>query len=1196
MVHIQKLVCKGFKSFGRDSVTIRMNPGFTCIVGPNGSGKSNVIDAVLFVLGQLSAKTLRANVFSDLLYSPPKPDMPPKATTAVVELHFNNKDRKLQVDADKVVVERSLDDGGKSTCRVNGKVVTRTAVLELLGGIGVDPNGYNLVLQGEIAQMVKVSPIDRRKLIEEIAGISAYDEQKERALKKLAESETNLGKVETQLIERRRQLEKLEFEREDALRFTQAKDQIQKIKIDSVAWTVTKGRSRIITINETLAERAEEAGKLVTELEESEKKHEEIEAEIENIDAEIDRITGGDSARISEEYGQASAAVSHVEANLTRAEEELNKFVQEKDELELQFSLVRKQISSAQEGVNEKDVERKTLDDEIQACAKQISRLEESFEIEQSNYYEATQRLQDLNNQLRALDEGVAEVKSAIKSDSKELGMAYEEVQDAEDGLTRTKEEITGLEVDLPSKKKTLEEQEELEVSKKTELEDTEKRQERVDAEAEEAARIVSETRDELIRLQARQDALKDAEEAFLKRRKAISLILGLRDSGEIKGIFGTVAELGRIDPEYSVAMEIAGGNRLSHIVVEDDDVATECISALKRERAGRASFIPLNKIKGKTPGKLPSDGRVLGFAIDLVEFNPKFQKAFEYVFQDTVVTEDFDTAKRVGFSKYRAVSLEGDLVDKSGLVTGGHFQKRGPGLSLQVEDNSPEIAKRLQGLEEILADVREQQDEIRQRRKSLEKEIEKLSKDNYRTHLEINQLDERLQEKSSRTGGLTEKISTAKQTISALETQIGSLRERETELTEHRDTVMALRDDANETLVKSESNKINQDIKDLKEVLEHHKREREQMTSELTGLQVALDERLQPKETELSARLKELEDALPGQQEDVSRLKDDFTEKEKSLDSLKSERDKVEVAVKDKRVKQMKLKEDLRNSRFRHEEIREAQTSNEKSVYRLQTEQSRLETDLVAFTAELSIMADAESELADRARREELTYKQIEKLEDKIKELEREQEAIGAVNLKSLEDYDIEKGKYEEIVEKKTRLENEHKEIIAFMEELEAEKTRKFLVVYNEIADNFSQVFTKLSPGGEAALMLENPEHPLMGGITVRSKPRGKELVTLDAMSGGEKTITGLALIFAIQMHSPASFYVFDEIDAALDDVNAHNVANLISEMARNSQFIVVSLRDTTVRKADLLVGVSNQDGISKIVSVDLEEVADTA
>jgi chromosome segregation protein len=160
-------------------------------------------------------------------------------------------------------------------------------------------------------------------------------------------------------------------------------------------------------------------------------------------------------------------------------------------------------------------------------------------------------------------------------------------------------------------------------------------------------------------------------------------------------------------------------------------------------------------------------------------------------------------------------------------------------------------------------------------------------------------------------------------------------------------------------------------------------------------------------------------------------------------------------------------------------------------------------------------------------------------------------------------------------------------------MEELEAEKTQKFLTVYNEIADNFAKVFAQLSPDGEANLMLENPEHPLMGGITVRSKPRGKELVTLDAMSGGEKTLTGLALIFAIQMYSPASFYIFDEIDAALDNVNAHNVALLISEMSKNSQFVVVSLRDTTVRKADLLVGVSNQDGISRIVSVDLEEVA---
>ncbi len=198
-------MCKGFKSFGRDTVTITLSSGFNCIVGPNGSGKSNVIDALLFVLGQLSAKTLRANVFSELLYSPPKPDMPPKASSALVELHFNNKDRKLEIDADKVVIERQLDESGKSVCRINGKMVTRSSVIEVLGGIGVDPNGYNLVLQGEIAQMVKVNPIERRKLVEEIAGISAYDEQKEKALKKLAESETNLGKVETQLQERRRQ-------------------------------------------------------------------------------------------------------------------------------------------------------------------------------------------------------------------------------------------------------------------------------------------------------------------------------------------------------------------------------------------------------------------------------------------------------------------------------------------------------------------------------------------------------------------------------------------------------------------------------------------------------------------------------------------------------------------------------------------------------------------------------------------------------------------------------------------------------------------------------------------------------------------------------------------------------------------------------------------------------------------------------
>ncbi|MEE9540614.1 MAG: AAA family ATPase, partial [Candidatus Thorarchaeota archaeon] len=308
------------------------------------------------------------------------------------------------------------------------------------------------------------------------------------------------------------------------------------------------------------------------------------------------------------------------------------------------------------------------------------------------------------------------------------------------------------------------------------------------------------------------------------------------------------------------------------------------------------------------------------------------------------------------------------------------------------------------------------------------------------------------------------------------------------------------------------------------------------------------------------------------------------------------SERDRINEAVKDKRVRQLELKETLRNFRLRHEETREGQTSNEKAVYRLQTEQSRLDIDLVGLKAELENLADVEEETKKREKTRELTRREIDEKDEKIRELERELEAMGPVNLKSLTDYDAEREKYDEIVDKKTRLEEEHKEILSFMEEIEAEKTHKFLQVYNDIADNFSKVFARLSPGGEAHLLLENPEHPLMGGITVKTKPRGKDLVTLDAMSGGEKTLTGLALIFAIQMYSPSSFYVFDEIDAALDNVNAHNVASMIAEMSKSSQFIVVSLRDTTVRQADLLIGVTNQDGISRVVSVDLQEVEATA
>ena len=1196
MVHIEKLVCKGFKSFGRDSVSIKLNRGFTCIVGPNGSGKSNVIDAILFVLGQLSAKTLRATVFSDLLYSPPKAGMPAKAKSAVVELHFKNKDRQLQVDADKVVIERELDESGKSVCRVNGKVVTRSTVLEILGGIGVDPNGYNLVLQGEIAQMVKVNPVDRRKLIEEIAGISAYDEQKEKALKKLAESETNLGKVDMQLQERRRQLDKLEEERGDALRFTSVKEEIQRIKIDSIAWTVTKSRNRIQTINVTLAERAEEVEKLGREFAEVEEKLDNTEAEIEDIDSEIDRITGGDSARISEQYGIASAAVSHVESSLNRARTDLENAMQEKSSIEEEFALIQDQISSAKSEIKDKELEQSDIEKEIESCTNKLTKLEEYLEKSQSDYIVTTRRLQELNTQMVALDEGVSEVRSAIKSGAKELGMAYEEIQDSESGLEKTEQELSELREQIPTQKQELEISEKSEASKRKEIEELDERMNTVDAEVRESAKLVSDTRDELIRIQARHDALKDAEEAFLKRRRAHARILQLRDTGEVEGIYGTVAELGEIDPNYSVSLEIAGGNRLTHIVVEDDDVATQCIHILKRERVGRASFIPLSKIKARGPGNIPDDERIIGFAIDLVKFDQKYLPAFEFVFSDTIVTEDFESAKKYGFGRRRAVSLEGDLVEKSGLVTGGHYHRGATGLSLKVEDKSPEVAKRLVGLEEILAKIRSKQDDLREEKKLLEKEIQELSKTNYRSNLELEGLEEKFTEKEVRATGLKERIETAKKTIEFQEAQNVELKERDAELTEHRETVRGLRDATNEDLVKTDASKVTQEIKDLKEISEHEKKKREALTIDLTGLRVAVEERLAPKSQELEIRRNTVTSVLPGLEEELKRLESEYAVKDSELDKLRTDRAKIDEAVKDKRTRQVRLKEDMRNLRLRHEEIREAQTGNEKSVYRLQTEQARLENEGVAFTAELGTLANTEEELQKRAQLEEPTYKDLEKLEEKIRELGREQEAMGAVNLKSLEDYEIEKGKYEEIVDKKTHLELEHKEIVAFMKELEAEKTRKFLDVYNQIADNFAKVFAKLSPGGEATLMLENPESPLLGGITVRSKPRGKDLVSLDAMSGGEKTITGLALIFAIQMHSPASFYVFDEIDAALDDVNAHNVATLIAEMSRSSQFVVVSLRDTTVRKADLLVGVSNQDGISKIVSVNLEEVGETA
>ncbi|MEM4735253.1 MAG: chromosome segregation protein SMC [Candidatus Thorarchaeota archaeon] len=1195
MVYIEKIVCRGFKSFGRDPVTIRLKPGFTCIVGPNGSGKSNVVDAILFVLGQLSAKTLRANVFSDLLYSPPKPNMPPKAKSATVEIHFDNRDRRLPIDTDRVVIERELDDTGKSVCRINGRTVTRIQVLDILGNIGVDPNGYNLVLQGETAQMVKMSPVERRKLIEEIAGISAYDEQKERALKKLSESDANLSRVDAHIQERRRILEKLEHDRADAQRYQDTRNQIQSIKVDILSWFIIKGEARLSAIDESLSERSQEAERIVHDIEALDRKIAETEREIEAIDAEMDGMTGGEVTRVSEQFGLLSAEVRHLDEEKRRLEAQYESTLGQRKALTDELHAVEHESQRTAEEIEQKKIELGNLDVEISKCDGEISRLEAALQREQDSYYELQRRMLDLNNELRSLDESISDVRSTIKSEQRELKYASEELQDAENVVRSAEAEIQDLMRLLPERRSQLAEDEALESSKREELEQLVKKLELVDSQVTESSRLVDSTREELIRIQARNDALREAEEAFLRREKAVARVLEMRNGGELPGIYGTVSELGTIDPEYAVAMEIAGGTRLSYIVVDNEDTAEQCIKILKRERVGRASFIPLNRIRSKISGNIPDDDRVIGYALDLVSFDEKMRPAFEFVFADTLVTEDFETAKRVGMKGWRAVSLEGDLVEKSGLITGGHYHRGKTGLSLQVEDKSPEVIERLSGLEHILSDLKEKQKSLRDSMRVVQQELDEISKRNYKARLSLEGEEERLRDRIGRRDSFSEKIQQLKTKIQTLESHIEKLLLREQELVAQREMTSLERDRVNEALTGSVAIKINQELKDLREVASHQKRRRDQLANTMTSLRASLQERIGPRANELKLRIESSDTVLASLENDLKVLKAKLDERSSILEGLRAEKERVEEIIKDRRLKQMQLRETLKSLRFDHEELREAQTGNERSVYRLQTERARLESDIVGWNAELASLSDAAAEIAQRRSAEEPSYKDLETLEAKIKELERELDAMGAVNLKALTDYDAERNLYDELVDKKAKLEEERKEILSFMDELEREKTRKFLEVYNEIADNFKKVFAKLSPGGEATLMLENPEHPLMGGVTVHSKPRGKELVTLESMSGGEKALLGLALIFAIQMYSPASFYVFDEIDAALDDVNAHNVAQLISEMSKSSQFIVISLRDVTARKADLLVGVSNQDGISRIVPVDLEEVAGT-
>ena len=1154
---------RGFKSFAKRTELV-FGKDFNCILGPNGSGKSNVLDALCFVLGRGSAKSLRAEKSANLIYNGGKNKK--QAKDGEVSITFDNKDSIFPVEEDVVKITRVIRQTGQSIYRINDKTSTRQQILELLSHAKIDPDGFNIILQGDIIRFVEMSANERRQVMEEVSGIGVYEEKKGKALRELDKVETRLNEADIILTERSTYLKELKKERDQAIKFKELKDRLHTNKATMLDIKITRK-------NVDKAKHDKEIGEAKEKFDKAESEIRELKSKIEELTRESNRIT-----REIEEKGEKNQVDIHkqveklkvdIATNKTRVESlknEVGRVKQRKLELKAELNafsersedLVKEQARLQKlKQVRNKELEQ--VEDHIERFRKknkidnavevdnEIDELDGHIEIQQKVINELREKQQELfrskdqyEYQIQTLDERIAKVLNISKEHQVEIK-----------NLKNKKDMFKKATLDL--NKRLTEDS-----SFAAKVGDARKRL------------IIAE--EKLSKLNARNVSNK----ANMANDLAMKRILDLKQ--KMNGIYGTVSELGKVSKKFGLALEIAAGNKIRQIVVQDDRVAAECIRYLKKNQLGVATFIPLNKIRPAIQRpevqKLKHSPGVQGMAMDLITFDNKFKNVFSYVFGNILVVDSIDVTRKIGIGSAKMVTLDGDLADISGAMKGGYRSKQ-RSLGFVQE----EVTRDLEETEGEIADLQSVVSTYSSRRQDNEEEIVRLRKEKAELEGEIIKTEKSLHLE----GGDLDASKLRKDELRA------KLKEADKESDE----------------VQSKVSVINRDLAQLKMKKQALKTKINQLRNpRLVAELNAFDEKkvkLKEDVIHIEADLRNLRNQLEVSSPEREKINNIIRQHDKEVEKFGEETDRLNSIIKQD-AEQLKEKEKLSQefyAKYKKLFSERSKLQEDANKHNLKVDRTRDESRKVEIKMNMASLENAKvkAELAGL----EHEYKQYEgvpldktksegQLKAEIDKFERLAGDMGAVNMKALEIYDKVELEYNGLIEKKETLVGEKADVLVLIDEIEIKKTDMFMKTFEIINENFKRIFKTISTKGEAFLKLENPEKPFDGGVRVLVRLSGTKFMDIRSLSGGEKTMTALAFIFGIQEHEPHSFYVLDEVDAALDKHNAETLARLIRAYVGHAQYIVISHNDAMISEADNLYGVAmNEHGMTNVTSLKL-------
>ena len=1181
-MYLKSIEVQGFKSFA-NKIVFEFHQGITGIVGPNGSGKSNVADAVRWVLGEQSVKQLRGSSMQDVIFAGTENRKP--LSYAYVAITLDNSDHKLAIDYEEVTVARRLYRSGESEYLINGSPCRLKEVSELFYDTGIGKEGYSIIGQGQIDRILSGKPEERRELFDEAAGIVKFKKRKATAQKKLENERDNLVRVNDILSELERQVEPLQLQSEKAKTYLKKKNELKDYDVNMFLM---------------------ETERIASEQREVEEKFKIAEEQLkESTDAR---------EKIRQEYDRLGESITEMDEKINAIRENISNTSVMKEKLESQIQILAEQIHTA-------EMTDEHLQSRLDAIAREQKEKEEakaSYEKEKysgdeqlaqvrKRQEEAAQTLAEIQKQIASCNEGMEQGQKELfallnrradiqaKQQRSDTMVEQINIRKAELGkrLLDRKTQETDLDSVLADCKKDLEEVS-AHIRKLSEQEkELSAKEKEWRTKAKENDRALEEKQNEFHRQQSRLESLKNIAERYDGYGNSIRKVMEQKEHNP--GLLGVVSDLIQVDKKYEIAIETALGGNIQNIVTEDEATAKKMIAFLKQNRFGRATFLPLTSVRArknpKNEAALKEPG-VIGIASQLVKCEQKYEEVAAYLLGRVLVADSIDhaiaLAKKNHYSLH-IVTLEGEYLSPGGSMTGGAFKNSSNLLArrreveeLETKTNRllQEIAQIKNRREDLLTAIELNEEELEQVKETLQKEFirQNTAKINVdRAMQQKNESEEVFSSLMKERQQMDRQVEEIRADQTGIKEELEHSRQRETEIQHANEAFQKMLEEQKELENKAESelSGIQLEEANIRQKVEFAQTNVERINGDL--------EKFETEKTGLLENAKNFK-------EDVEKKQHDIAEIQKTILASSDSHGQLEQKLRESVEQKEQMSAEYRGFFRKQEEISERCNGLDKEVFRLNNQREKLNESAEQQTnylwEEYELTPHAAAELRNSEYEDPLALKKlIAAVKDEIRKL-------GTVNVNAIEEY-------KEVSERYTFLKGQHDDLVeaeqtllGIIEDLDSGMRKQFLEKFAEIQKEFNASFKHLFGGGHGALELVEDEDILECGIRIIAQPPGKKLQNMMQMSGGEKALTAIALLFAIQALKPSPFCLLDEIEAALDDSNVSRFASYLNKLTKNTQFIVITHRRGTMTAADRLYGITMQEkGVSTLVSVDLIE-----